>query len=530
MSRIAPLWGLALLVLAACAPPTGPGTASAAPLDLVNENAMTLLPRLASGELSAAALTRAYLQRIAAVDAAGPTLNAIIEVNPDAERIARELDAHLQLHGPKGPLHGLPVVLKANIDTGDRMATSAGALAMADHVATADAFIVSRLRDAGAVILGKTNMSEWANFRSTSSSSGWSSLGGQVHNPYVLDRNPCGSSSGSAVAVAASLAALAVGTETDGSIVCPAGLNGIVGIKPTLGTVSRTGIIPIAHSQDTAGPMAKTVMGAALLLEAMVAADASDAGAIDFPAPHGGFMPDPAKTSLAGTRIGIWRTYLGAGKHPRVDSVLARSIETLRKLGAQIVDPVEPGSDETIIGAEYQVLLSEFKADLNAYLESHDVADDRDSLEELVAYNERHQETVMPIFGQEIFYAAQATTGLSDPAYLDALAGSRARVRASLASMFGEHKLDALLAPTNGPAWKTDWVLGDQFSVASSPLAAISGYPSVAVPAGNIAGLPVGVSFVGPELSESALLQIAYAFEQATQARAEPTYIPTLER
>jgi len=530
MSRISPLWGVALLVLAACAPPAGPSRPSTDSLDLVNENAMTLLPRLASGELSAAELTRAYLRRIAAVDASGPTLNAIIEVNPDAERIASELDAHFRLHGPKGPLHGLPVVLKANIDTGDRMATSAGALAMADHKATTDAFIVSRLRDAGAVILGKTNMSEWANFRSTSSSSGWSSLGGQVRNPYVLDRNPCGSSSGSAVAVAASLAALAVGTETDGSIVCPAGLNGIVGIKPTLGTVSRAGIIPIAHSQDTAGPMAKTVMGAALLLEAMVAADSRDAGAVAFPAPRGGFMPDPAQTSLEGTRIGIWRTYLGAGKDPRVEALLARSIDALRKLGAQIIDPVEPAADDSIIGAEFQVLLSEFKADLNAYLASHDVADDRDTLEELIAYNERHRDAVMPIFGQEIFYAAQATPGLSDPAYLQALAASRTRVRESLAATFGEHELDALLAPTNAPAWKTDWVLGDHFSIASSRLAAISGYPSVAVPAGDIQGLPVGVSFVGPELSESALLQIAYAFEQATRARAEPTFIPTLER
>jgi amidase len=546
-----PLAAGLLLALAACAPPPAstdsnidsdadlstdlstqaPAPASSAKqkLNLVDHNALTLQQQLASGELTAVALTAAYLERIAEIDAAGPTLRAVIEVNPDAEQIARMLDAHFQTHGPKGPLHGLPVVLKANIDTADRMATSAGSLAMAEHIAAADAFVVARLREAGAVILGKTNMSEWANFRSTGSTSGWSSLGGQVRNPYVLDRNACGSSSGSAVAVAASLAALAVGTETDGSIVCPAGLTGIVGIKPTVGTVSRTGIIPIAHSQDTAGPMAKTVMGAALLLQAMVEPDPNDDGIRRLPASAASLLPDADRTSLAGKRIGVWRTYTGAGELARVEAIFADSLETLRDLGAQIIDPIGLTLDEAIGDAEFQVLLAEFKADLNAYLESHDVADDRDSLAEIITYNAQSPDTVMPIFGQEIFHAAQATTGLADPAYLEALAGSGERVREALIAIFTKHELDAVVAPTNAPAWKTDWVGGDRFSLGSSSLAAISGYPSVTVPAGHVSGLPIGVSFVGRELAEASLIQMAYAFEQATQARVEPTYIPTLE-
>jgi amidase len=521
--------GALLLTLASCTPPAAKLDSNEETLDLANLNAVTLQQQLASGDLSAAELTGAYLARINTIDAAGPTLRAILEVNPDAEQIARELDIHFQNHGPIGPLHGLPVVLKANVDTGDRLATSAGSQALAQHIASADAFLVSRLRDAGAVILGKANMSEWANLRSTSSSSGWSSLGGQVRNPYVLDRNPCGSSSGSAVAVAASLAALAVGTETDGSIVCPAGLSGVVGIKPTVGTVSRTGIIPVAHSQDTAGPMAKTVTGAALLLQAMVAHDENDSGSIELP-DSASLLPDPAETSLAGTRVGVWRTYPGADKHPRVEAVYARSIEVLRSLGAQIVEPIDLVPDEAIGNAEYQVLLSEFKADLNAYLQSHNIAEDRDTLEELIAYNVRNKDTVMPIFGQEIFHAAQATTGLADPAYLEALAGSGERVREALIAVFSRHNLDALIAPTNAPAWKTDWVGGDHFSVGSSGLAAISGYPSITVPAGYVSGLPIGVSFVGLALGEASLIQIAYAFEQATLARVEPTFIPTLER
>ena len=500
-------------------------TQTAQKLDLVGLNAVVLGERLASGELTATEVTAAYLERISQIDAA--TVNAMLEVNPDAGQIARDLDARFQAEGIQGPLHGIPVVLKANIDTGDSMATSAGSIAMADNVAATDAFFVTRLREAGAVVLGKTNMSEWANFRSMTSSSGWSSLGGQVRNAYVLDRNPCGSSSGSAAAVAASLAALAVGTETDGSIVCPSGLNGIVGIKPTVGAISRHGIIPVAHSQDTAGPMAKTVLGAAMLLQAMVGQHPATPGVPDRST---GFLPDPDLTSLTGKRLGVLRSYPGAGKHPRVEAVFTASIEALRQLGANIVDPIEFAADESIARAEMQVFLSEFKTDLNDYLASHQRPADRDTLAELIEFNQRNRDVVMPIFGQELFQAAEATVGLGDPAYLEALAGSGERVREALIAAFAENKLDALVAPTNAPAWKIDWVAGDRFSVGSSGVAAISGYPSITVPAGEVSGLPVGISFIGLGWSEAALIQTAYAFEQATQARTEPSYIPTLEK
>jgi amidase len=499
-------------------------------LDLVAATAVTLKDQLATGEVTALQVTQAYMERIAAVDDSGPRLNAVIELNPDAEKIARDLDAHFAEHGPKGPLHGLPVLLKANIDTGDSMATSAGSLALADHVAEEDAYLVARLREAGAVILGKANLSEWANFRSTSSTSGWSSVGGQTRNPYVLDRNPCGSSSGSAVAVAASLTALAVGTETDGSVVCPAGITGVVGIKPTVGAVSRHGIVPIAHSQDTAGPMAKSVMGAALLLEAMAGHDPRDPAPRRFPADAPSLLPEVGQTDLAGRRIGVLRTYWGAGDYPRTEAIYERSVEILRELGATIVDPIELPEDERIGEAEYQVLLYEFKADLNAYLEGHDVAADRDSLADLIAFNERNRDTVMPIFGQEIFHAAEVMGDLNDPGYLEALTASADRMREALEAVFAGQRLDALLAPTNGPAWKTDWVNGDDFSVGSSEIAAISGNPSVTVPAGSVSGLPIGVSFIGPALSEPSLIRIAYAFEQATRARTEPTFIETLEK
>lgn len=526
---------LALFVASACERAKPPETEAASSpavehLDLVEMNAVMLVQALTAGKFTATNVTNAYLRRIAEIDDAGPTLNAVIETNPAAVEIAAKLDEYFANHGPKGPLHGLPVILKANIDTNDAMSTSAGSLALANHTATQDAFLVRKLREAGAVIIGKANLSEWANFRSTNSSSGWSSVGGQTRNPYVLDRNPCGSSSGSAVAVAASLAALAVGTETDGSVICPSGINGIVGIKPTLGTVSRQGIIPIAHSQDTAGPMAKTVTGAALLLRAMVGVDPDDLGSIELPNPQA-LAPDPAITSLADKRIGVVRSYYGAGENPRAEAVYQRAADTLSGLGAALVDPLEITLDPKVTrDAEYQVLLYEFKADLNAYLASHNISEDRDTLAELITFNEDNRDTVMPIFGQEIFVAAEATGGLGEAAYEQALETSGEQMRAALDALFRKHQLDALLAPSNGPAWKTDWVAGDRFALASSFFAAISGYPSINVPAGDVSKLPVGVSFVGPALSEVALIQIAFTFEQATLARTEPAYIDTLER
>jgi amidase len=498
--------------------------------DPVSIDAPTLRDRLASGELAAEAVTRVYLERIAALDDSGPRLNAIIEVNPDALDIARDLDARFAREGPAGPLHGVPVVLKANIDTADRMATSAGSLALAEHVAAKDAFLVGRLREAGAVILGKANLSEWANFRDSSSSSGWSSLGGQTRNPFVLDRNPCGSSSGSAVAVAAALAPLAVGTETNGSIVCPAGVNGIVGVKPTLGTVSRGGIIPIAHSQDTAGPMARTVSGAAMLLNVLVADDPADPGAARFPETGIDFMPPADALRLDGVRIGVYRSYYGAGQFPEVEAVFEAAVAALEALGATLVDPIEWERPAGMGAAQYTVLTHEFRHDLDAYLAAAGLPDDRDSLADLVTWNEVNAERVMPIFGQDIFTDSEATAGLEAPDYLEAFSLSNEGTRAAVERWLADHDLDALFIPVNGPAWKTDWVGGDRYSFGgTSGLAAISGLPSVVIPGGNVSGLPVAVGFVGAALSEAALLRHAHALEQALDARIDPAFKPTLE-
>jgi amidase len=459
--------------------------------------------RFDSGDLTAEQLVRVYVDRIERVDRSGPALNSIIEINPDALAIARALDGERRESGPRGPLHGIPVVLKANIDTGDRMPTSAGSLALVDHVAPDDALLVARLREAGAVILGKANLSEWANFRSEYSSSGWSSVGGQTHNAYDPARNPCGSSSGSAVAVAANLTMLAVGTETNGSVVCPSGINGIVGIKPTLGLVSQDGIIPIAHSQDTAGPMARTVYDAALLLAAMSGSD---------------FTEDLRASNLRGKRIGVIRNYYGAG-HPGVQHIYDASVEILRKAGAEVIDDIEIET-EGMGSASYTVLLYEFKAGLNRYLEQSQapVA----SLEEVIAFNAENSAVVMPIFGQDILLKAQAKGTLEDREYLEALEQSKRLATSALDSTLQEHDLDALIAPTNSPAWPTDHINGDSYHVGSSSLAAISGYPNVTIPAGFVSGLPVGISFMGGHGHDGQLIEIAYAFEQAANGRRAP--------
>ncbi len=470
------------------------------------------------GETSARAVAEYYLERIEAIDRAGPTLRSIIEINPDALEIADELDRERRAGRVRGPLHGVPVVLKANIDTGDRMATSAGSLALAGHRAPDDAFLVARLREAGAVLLAKANLSEWANFRSSHSSSGWSSAGGQTGNAYDPRRNPCGSSSGSAVAVSANLTMLAIGTETDGSIICPSATNGIVGIKPTLGLVSRDGIIPIAHSQDTAGPMARSVRDAALLLDALVAADATDPATAGRPAPPR-YAEGLEASRLDGRRIGVLRSYGGAGSDPRVERIFEQAIATLVAGGAEIVDPIEIDT-QGMDAAEYEVLLYEFKADLNRYLEesSAPVA----SLAEVIAYNERHAERVMPFFGQDILEAADDKGSLDEQPYRDALVESKRIARTGIDGVFEQHGLDALIAPSNGPAWLTDHVLADRFTVGSSSFAAVSGYANVTVPAGSIHGLPIGLSFIGTAFSERRLLEIAWAFEQATRARRVP--------
>ncbi len=496
--------------------------AQAQPAAIASLTVQELQIALAEGALSAEEVTRAFLQRIARLDDSGPRLNAIIETNPDALEIAAALDARLQETGPIGPLHGLPVVLKANIDTGDRMATSAGSIALAGHHAEADAFHVKQLRAAGAVILGKANLSEWANFRSEASVSGWSSLGGQTKNPYATDRNPCGSSSGSAVAVSARLAPLAVGTETDGSIVCPAGINGIVGIKPTIGLVSRSGIIPIAQTQDTAGPMANTVYGAALLLESMAGEDPADAASVARPQRY---LPDITKLDLQGVRVGVWRGYFGAGSQA-VREVFDGNLAALGALGAELIDPVEIEVPAELGGAEYEVLLYEFKAGLNRYLESSGADASVSTLEKLIAYNAANAERTMPIFGQDIWLLAQSKGDLQSPEYLAALENSHERMKVILDSVLAEHDLDVIVAPVNGPSWKTDWVNGDFFGLSSSRLAAVSGYPSVAVPAGFVHGLPIGIAFVGAAFDERNLIQYAYAFEKKTQARRAPEFLP----
>ena len=516
MSRVSRFVALLLLGVAAC---TADHESEPDARNYLEWDIARLQQAMEDDELTARELVDYYLQRIETIDHSGPELRSVIEINPDAAAIADALDAERDGQGPRGPLHGIPVLLKANIDTGDAMATSAGSLALEAHRAPDDAFVVRQLRDAGAVILGKTNLSEWANFRSTRSASGWSSLGGQTRNPYDVTRNPCGSSSGSGAAVAANLAVLAVGTETDGSIVCPAGINGVVGIKPTLGLVSRDGIIPIAHSQDTAGPMAKTVRDAALMLNAMAAADPQDPAAAGRPEVLVDFAAGLETASLDGRRIGVLRSYGGAGEHPHVEAVFDAALEALRAAGAVLIDPIDVDT-QGMGDAEYDVLLYEFKADLNAYLRSSGAP--LGSIDDVIAFNEARAEEVMPYFGQEHMVLAAAKGSLDDAPYREALTTSKNIAQRALDEALSEYDLEALIAPTNGPAWKTDYVNSDHFSVGSSSLAAVSGYANVTVPAGHVQGLPIGVSFIGGAFSERQLIELAHAFEQATQARRPP--------
>ncbi len=476
--------------------------------------------QLQRGELRSEQLVGWYIDRIETIDRGESGTNAIIEINPDAMRIARALDEEWQTSGPRGPMHGIPVVLKANIDTADQMVTSAGSLALADHAPMTDAFVVKRLRDAGAVILAKANLSEWANFRSTRSTSGWSSVGGQTRNPYDLRRSPCGSSSGSAVAVAANLTVVAVGTETDGSVICPAGINGIVGIKPTLGLVSRSGIIPIAHSQDTAGPMARSVRDAAILLSAMTGTDSDDAATAKAQVHHD-YSVNLTANGLRGKRIGVIRSYYGAGSNPHVDAILDASVKAMQNLGAIIVDDIQFDAG-SMYDAEYEVLLYEFRADLNAYLESS--AAPIQSLAGLIEFNAANSDAVMPDFGQDIFIDAEAKGPLTDAAYIEALETSKRIAQSGINELIDEHQLDALIAPSNGPAWMIDPVNGDSFGIGSSSLAAVAGYPSITVPAGFVSGLPIGLSFMGKAWNEKQLIEIAYAFEETTKIRHAPEF------
>ena len=502
-----------LFALTACAPK--PESADYRESDIDSLQAL-----MEQGVLSSETLTRFYLDRINSIDRNGPALNSIIEINPDAIEIAKALDQERASSGPRGPMHGIPVVLKANIDTADQMETTAGSLALSGHKPPADAFHVAKLREAGAVILAKANLSEWANFRSSKSSSGWSSIGGQTKNPYDLPRNPCGSSSGSAVSVAANLTSVAIGTETDGSVVCPASINGVVGIKPSLGLVSRSGIIPIAHSQDTAGPMGRTVKDAAILLNAMVGRDDNDPLADSFPDEVPDFAAGLTWDALQGARIGVIRNYSGVGNDARVDAAFDSSVEQFRALGAEIVDAIEIDA-EGLRAAEVTVLQYEFKTDLNAYLAQSGAP--LNTLADVIEFNKANAGRVMPIFQQERMEAAVEKGPLTDPEYLEALTTSKRISQQGIDSVMAQHELDALIAPTGAPAWMTDHVHGDQFpGISSSSYAAVSGYPSITVPSGYISGLPIGISLIGGAFSDAKLIRYAYAFEQATQVREPP--------
>ena len=500
-----------------------------ASFDLDEATFANLQVGMTSGRMTAHSITQQYIDRIQELDRKGPALRHVLEINPDALSIADSLDKERKAGRVRSPLHGIPILLKDNVDTADRTATTAGSYALEGSVPLQDAFIAAKLRAAGAVLLGKTNLSEWANFRSTHSSSGWSGRGGQAKNPYVLDRNPCGSSSGSGGAVAANLCAAAIGTETDGSIVCPASANGIVGIKPTLGLVSRAGIIPIAHSQDTAGPMARTVRDAVILLNALAGIDPRDPltlanrsrGQIDYTR-----YLDP--NGLRGARIGVARTKF-FGYSDVTDKIINDAIDGMKAQGAVIVDPANIDTAGKFDDSELDVLLYEFKVDLNAYLASLGPKAPVRTLQDIIDYNERHKDQEMPYFGQELFVQAQAKGPLTEKKYRDGLAKNlrMSRTQGIDATMI-KYKLDAIVAPTGGPAWVTDLINGDHFTGASSTPAAVAGYPNINVPAGFSHNLPVGISFFGRAHSERTLIRLAYAYEQSSKQRRAPQFIPSL--
>jgi amidase len=522
---------------AASAPPAHPTAANQgnltapaprlAGIDLERATIPDLQRAMGSDHLSSVRLTRFYLARIGALD---PRLHSVIALNADAVAEAAASDLRLRRHHPRSPLDGIPVLLKDNVDTAGEQGTTAGSFALAGTPPARDAFLVRRLRAAGAVILGKLNLSEWANFRSTHSSSGWSAVGGQNNNPYVLDRNPCGSSSGAGVAISANLAVVAIGSETDGSIVCPSGQNGIVGIKPTLGLVSRSGVVPISAEQDTAGPMARHVLDAALTLQVIRGVDAADpATAASAPFTGVDYLRAMTPNALHGKRIGLWMAGTGVEDLPEVGALMTETVAELRRLGATVVAADLP--QEQVFDDEFAALLVEFKHDINAYLATRPGSHPK-TLAELIAFNNAHADVEMPFFGQEIFEAAEATSGdLTDPTYL----GQRQRATTGAQRMIDETlarlHLDAIIAPTNGPAWKTRLPGGDTFfpGIFTSTPAAVAGYPTVAVPAGFDGPFPIGVSFIGPRFGELRLLALAYAFEKATHARRPPTFIPTID-
>ena len=498
------------------------------PFELDELSIADLQDRMSTGQLTAQSITNLYLHRIDELDREGPELASIIETNPQAIEIADELDRERQSLGPIGPLHGLPVILKDNIYNADKMTTTSGSLALEGSIPAQDSFVAQKLREAGAIILAKANLSEWANFRSTMSSSGWSSRGGQCRNPYALDRNPCGSSSGSAVAIAANLGTIAIGTETDGSIVCPSTRNGIVGIKPTVGLISRSGIIPISHIQDTAGPMARTVRDGATMLGAITGMDKRDSATA---AGEGNSYSDYTQflenEGMRNARIGVVRNFSGFDR--RVLSVLDEALSAMASDGAIIIDPADVPNMEKYDESEFEAMMYEFKAGLNKYLANLGPAAPVKNLSEVITFNEENQDRSMPFFGQEILIASDEKGPLSDRIYQDALSNNRRYSRSEgIDAVMNKHSLDALVAPTGNPAWVTDHINGDQGSGYSSRPAAVAGYPSITVPMGFVAGLPVGISFFGRAWSEPTLLRIAYAYEQANTHRYPPKFLKTL--
>jgi len=514
------LAALFVLAVAACGQ-AAPG------YDVEEKSIAQLQADLTSRAVTSEQIVQAYLDRIERIDRAGPNLNSIIALNPNALEQARALDAERAAGRVRGPLHGIPILLKDNIESSDPIATTAGSLALAENITNRDAPLVARLREAGAIILGKTNLSEWANIRASDSTSGWSAVGGLTRNPYALDRNTCGSSSGSGAASAASLAAITIGTETDGSIVCPSAVNGLVGIKPTVGLVSRTNVVPISHSQDTPGPMGRSVADVAAVLSVLAGSDAADAATAEADARRQDYTAALDANALRGRRLGVLR--FNAGFHAQVDRRLDEALEQLRAAGAEIVEIESPPAGlNTLGGDELTILLAELRTDLDAYLATTPPAVQRRTLADIIAFNsETPAETAL--FGQDLFERAQATQGTADPAYIQAHARAQAQAAAAIDEMMRTHRVDALIAPTLGPAWLTDPVNGDQYVGGGvSRLPAVSGYPHITVPMGLVGGLPVGLSMIAEAWSESKLIGFAYAYEQQAQARRPPTYAATL--
>jgi amidase len=508
--------------------PTNSAVPEVRPFELEEITIPELQNGMNSGKFTARSLAEKYAARIDEIDKQGPAINAVIEMNPDALTIADELDRERKAKGPRGPLHGIPVLIKDNIDTADRMMTTAGSLALVGSKPPKDSFVAQKLRAAGAVILGKTNLSEWANIRCSHSVSGWSGRGGLTKNPYSLDRNPCGSSSGTGAGISGNLAAVGIGTETDGSIVCPSSSNGLAGIKPTVGLVSRSGIIPISHSQDGAGPMCRTVRDAAILLSALTGVDPEDAATA---ASAGKSHPDYAHycdpNGLKDARIGVARKYFGF--NDAVDALIEQSIDVMKEQGAIIVDPADIATLGKFDDSELLVFMYELKADLNAYLARLGPSAPVHSLKEIIEFNERYRSKEMPYFGQDLFIKAEAKGTLTEKAYLDALAKNHQLARTEgIDAVMDKNRLDALIAPTGGPAWLTDLPNGDHSAGGSSNTAAVAGYPNINVTAGFIYGLPVGISFFGRAWSEPTLIKLAYSFEQATKERRTPRFLPSV--